>query len=215
MYKDAYKEMFHGWIAKAAEYKIAIGIAAACTVIILVSLIWPAPPPQTPINEVRITPPPAHVYTPPATPTPPPVPKPATPPPPNPMEKELSAKPLFPATPKPAPKPAAPKPQAAPKPTPAPAPKPAVAPTSKPAAPVATNAPAGYYIQVGTFKDKQHAIALSGKLEYKSWPSLVVARPGGMHAVWVGPYKTRDDVDQAKSALKKDTGLPGFVKRSP
>lgn len=218
MDKDAYKEMFHGWIAKAAEYKIAIGIAAVCTVIILISLVWPSPQPETPISEVQTTPPPSHVFTVPAAPAPAPATAPAIQPSqaPSPMEKELSAKPLFPAAPTPAPKPPAPKPQAA---APAPMAKPITStPKPKPAAPAATvanMAPTGYYIQVGSFKDKQRAITLAGKLQNENWPSLIVPRPDGMHGVWVGPYKAQSSADKAKLALKKGTGLSGFVYKNP
>ncbi|HXH65053.1 MAG TPA: SPOR domain-containing protein, partial [Mariprofundaceae bacterium] len=124
------------------------------------------------------------------------------------MQKELAAKPLFP--PAPAPKP---------EPTVTPAPKPqqaAPAPTTKPqATATAMPLPAGYYVQVGSFKDKQRAIALAGKVEDQHWQSRIAARPGGLHAVWVGPYPTRDAAEQAKPGLKKDTGLSGFVVQSP
>jgi hypothetical protein len=222
MTKDAYKDVFQGWIAKAGEYKMAISIAAACTVIVLVSLVWPKPKPAPTISGISATPPASHPFSsPPPAPAAPepkpaaPAPAPATPAP-SPMQQELAAKPLFPPAPKTEPKPA-PAAPAPPPPAPAPAPKPSAAPPApKPAAPAsAQSLPAGYYVQVGSFQDEQHAIALAAKVEDKHWQSRIAARPGGLHAVWVGPYPTRDAVDKAKQALKKDTGLPGFVVKFP
>ncbi|HXH65504.1 MAG TPA: hypothetical protein VNH42_08365, partial [Mariprofundaceae bacterium] len=66
MNNKAYQDIFQGWIAKAAEYKMAISIAAACTVVILVSLVWPKPKPSPTINGVNTTPPASHVFTAPA-----------------------------------------------------------------------------------------------------------------------------------------------------
>jgi DedD protein len=214
MNKDAYKDIFQGWLAKAAEYKMAIGIAVACTIIILVSLVWPRPTPEPTISEIKTTPPASRVFTTPAqapTPAPAPAAQPATPPPapaPSPMEKELAAKPLFP----PAPKQIAP----APKPQAAPAPKPAATPVTTNTAGTTTGSlPTGWYVQLGSFKDKQKAIALAGKVEDKHWQSRIAPRPGGLHAVWVGPYPTRADAEKAKLALQKDTGLSGFPVQSP
>lgn len=206
MNKDAYKDIFQGWIAKAGEYKMAIGIAAACTVIVLVSLVWPKPKPAPTISGINATPPASHPFSSPAPAPAAPEPKPAAPAPapataaPSPMQQELAAKPLFPpaSKPEPEPKPAAPAP----------------APTT-PAPAITQSLPAGYYVQVGSFQDKQHAIALAAKVEDKHWQSRIAARPGGLHAVWVGPYPTRDAVDKAKQALKKDTGLSGFVVKFP
>jgi|GEM_PF-5020887 len=209
MKKDAYKDIFQGWIAKAAEYKMAIAIAVVCTIIILISLLWPKPKPAPTINAINSTPPASHVYTAPSTPEPTTAPAPApqkttTPPPTSssPMEQELAAKPLFP----PAPATPAPKPQALP------APK-----SAAPAAnqKTAVSLPAGWYVQLGSFQDKQRAIALAGKVEDKHWQSRIAPRPGGLHAVWVGPYPTRAAADKAKLNLKKDIGISGFPIQSP
>jgi DedD protein len=211
MEKDAYKDIFQGWVAKAAEYKMAISIAAACTVIVLISLVWPKPKPEPTISGITSSPPSSHPVATPATP--PPASKPvaeapatsATPATPteSPMQKELEAKPLFPPPPKPAPAPA----QAAPAPKPQAMPAPITEATPQPV-------PVGYYVQVGSFEDKQHAIALAAKVEDKHWQSRLADRPGGLHAVWVGPYPTRAAVDKAKADLKRD-GLPGFVVKAP
>jgi DedD protein len=210
MKKDAYKDIFQGWIAKAAEYKMALGIAVVCTVIILISLLWPKPKPAPTISAINSTPPASHVYTAPSSapaPATAPVPAPqttTTPPPPSssPMEKELAAKPLFPpATATPAPKAQA-----------LPAPKPA-APAANPN--TAVSLPAGWYVQLGSFQDKQRAIALAGKVEDKHWQSRIAPRPGGLHAVWVGPYPTRTAAEKAKLTLKKDIGISGFPVQSP
>lgn len=228
------KDMLDSWMAKAGEHKIAIGVAAACTVAILASLLWPAPKPQAPISAVRTAAPtastlppqspaqqPAATATPAPQPAPTPAPAPAAP---STMQQELAAKPLFPATPapKPAPAPApAPKPtpKPAPKPVPAPKPAPKPAPAPKPTAqprpvPVAS-IPTGYYVQLGSFKNKEGAATLARKAATRHWSSYVAPRPNGLHAVWIGPYRTRAEVDRAKEQLHKDMGISGFVVQAP
>lgn len=243
------KEMLDSWIAKAGEHKIAIGVAAACTIVILGSLLWPTPKPQAPISAVKTATPSTPVFTP-KTPAPQPAPAaqsapavqqaaPASSPAPSApstMQQELEAKPLFPSSSQPStPKPAA---QPAPKPAP-PAPRPA--PTAKPSkpahapAPAATPAtptpassapaaqlrpvpvasiPAGYYVQLGSFKSQKGAAELAKKAASKHWSSYVAPRPNDLHAVWIGPYRTRPEADKAKLQLHKDMGISGFVVQS-
>lgn len=237
MNKDAYQNMLNTWMAKAGERKISITVAAICTVVILASLFWPASKPQQPISAVKTATPPAPSFTPsPSQPAPAPAPAPASPTPtpaapapstPSTMEQELAAKPLFPATSQPAPKPAQPAPApkpTAPAPQPAPAPKPATkapapsvkapAPSAQPRAVPVASIPAGYYIQLGSFKNRDGAEALAKKAASKHWSAYVAPRPGGLHAVWIGPYRKRAEADQNKPKLHKDLGISGFVVQS-
>ena len=75
--------------------------------------------------------------------------------------------------------------------------------------------PAGYYVQLGSFKNKEGAAALAKKAASRHWSSYVAPRPGGLHAVWIGPYRTRTEVDKAKQQLQKEMGISGFVVQTP
>lgn len=234
MNKDAYQNMLNAWMAKAGEYKISIAVAAICTVVILGSLFWPASKSQQPISAVKTAAPLTPSFTStqpqpaPATAPASPAPAPATTAPapaaPSTMEQELAAKPLFPATPQPAPKPVQSTPKtAAPVPQPAPTPRPATVhtpvvkraiPTVQPRPVPVAAVPAGYYVQLGSYKNKDGAETLAKKAAFKHWSAYVAPRPGGLHAVWIGPYRKQTEAEQAKLKLHKDLGISGFVVQS-
>lgn len=182
------KNGLHPWIAGQHEKRAALVIAIASIGLVALAIVWPwlMPAKQTATSPVAASEPPQlpiKVQAP--APAVKPVPKP---------EPEAP-----PAQPQPAP--ATVQPAKPPAPT-----KPAPAPTAtKSAATVA-----GYYVQLGAFKDKKRAEALAGRLSGK-WNTTVAGRPNNLHAVWVGPYKSESLAVQAKTRIAKAEKINGFI----
>lgn len=71
---------------------------------------------------------------------------------------------------------------------------------------------AGYYIQLGTFRERALAENLATKLR-RSHLHVQLIEKNGMHAVWAGPWTTREKADASKQDIYKRTRLKGFVIR--
>ena len=127
----------------------------------------------------------------------------------------------------PAPEPSVPPAHAPSGPAPAPAPPPAVVTPTAPthAGPGATgrktpgNTGAGirtvaWRVQLASFSDRPHALALRNKLRAKGYQALVQevrARHRLMYRVLVGPGMSRTRADALQTRLRKDTKLNGIV----
>lgn len=74
----------------------------------------------------------------------------------------------------------------------------------------ATIAP-GFYIQVGSFKNKEGAQRVVEQLRSHSWSTVVVPRGDSMHAVQVGPYPNRPATMKAREGLLEREKLQGFI----
>ncbi|MCO7232373.1 MULTISPECIES: SPOR domain-containing protein [unclassified Cobetia] len=110
--------------------------------------------------------------------------------------------------PKPEPAPAAkPEPKAEPKPAPKPEPKPAVA----------SNAPSssagGWAVQVGSFGDPANAERLQKELQGKGFAAYRIPRGSKLTVVFVGPYKSSEIGESARSRLQQQVNIKGLLVR--
>lgn len=105
---------------------------------------------------------------------------------------------------KPEPKPA---PKAEPKPVPKPEPKPAVA----------SNAPSssagGWAVQVGSFGDPANAERLQKELQGKGFAAYRIPRGSKLTVVFVGPYKSSEIGESARSRLQQQVNIKGLLVR--
>jgi cell division septation protein DedD len=125
-----------------------------------------------------------------ATATPNPPPAPVTPASAHPVDPPAAS-----APPKPAPSTA---------PAVSPAPKSTPPPTVSTSKPTPTPTPAGWYVQVGSFKSSDLADALVTKLKGQGYEAYLVDVPKSLLRVRVGPYAQKSDADNAMLKLKKD-----------
>ena len=118
--------------------------------------------------------------------------------------------------PKPEPEPE-PEPAAKPEPKPAPKaePKPAAKPEPKPAA--ASNAPSssagGWAVQVGSFGDPANAERLQKELQGKGFAAYRIPRGSKLTVVFVGPYKSSEIGESARSRLQQQVNIKGLLVR--
>lgn len=68
----------------------------------------------------------------------------------------------------------------------------------------------GYYVQLGAFKDQKRARTLFSRLS-PTWKTHIASRPNGMHAVWVGPYRTYKEASRYREKITSTAKLKGFV----
>lgn len=68
----------------------------------------------------------------------------------------------------------------------------------------------GYYIQLGLFQHRLRAKDIVIRMKHTRWKPHIVTRKQ-MYAVWVGPWKTRTQVDKIKHDIQIKTGMKGFV----
>ncbi len=84
---------------------------------------------------------------------------------------------------------------------------------SRPPAPAAAIAP-GYYVQLGAFQQRARARGLADQLRRHGWHAVVVvARAGGLHAVWAGPNRTRAAAESQQAAIQRKLRKRGFIVR--
>jgi len=69
---------------------------------------------------------------------------------------------------------------------------------------------AGYYIQLGAFKEYARAQGLADRLSHLGWPSQIIVR-GQLHAVWAGPASTRAKAKQLQQAIAAKLRNKGFI----
>ena len=105
--------------------------------------------------------------------------------------------------------------------SPPPAPKPVVAPVKpKPATTTAphqtavSKAPAGYFVQVGSFKERKLADSLLKKLTDHGFNSRLVDRGNGMIGVWIGPEDNHKAAETLQQELQKRLNMKGFITHS-
>ncbi len=69
----------------------------------------------------------------------------------------------------------------------------------------------GFYVQVGAFRDPARARALAGRLKRRGFSARIVAKAGGLHAVWAGPRSSRSEAETLKNSIQLKAGLSGFI----
>ena len=112
-----------------------------------------------------------------------------------------------------------PKPEPAAKPEPKPTPKaePKPAPRSEPKPAVASNAPSssagGWAVQVGSFGDPANAERLQKELQGKGFAAYRIPRGSKLTVVFVGPYKSSEIGESARSRLQQQVNIKGLLVR--
>jgi len=81
---------------------------------------------------------------------------------------------------------------------------------SKPQSLPSTQLKHGYFVQVGAFRDQQHALTLQARLIAKKIP-VDITNKKGFYAVSAGPYTTDTAAKNAKQSLATSHHLEGFV----
>jgi len=108
-----------------------------------------------------------------------------------------------------------PEPEPAAKPEPKAEPKPAAKPEPKPA--VASNAPSssagGWAVQVGSFGDPANAERLQKELQGKGFAAYRIPRGSKLTVVFVGPYKSSEIGESARSRLQQQVNIKGLLVR--
>ena len=77
--------------------------------------------------------------------------------------------------------------------------------------PVTSPVAAGYYIQLGAFKERSRAQHLVQQLQKYGWHAIVNARKHGLHAVWVGPKQTHTQANSLRQAIHSKLKMRGFI----
>ena len=78
--------------------------------------------------------------------------------------------------------------------------------------------PAAWAAQLGSFSERRNALVLRNRLRAKGYPAFTeyaVGEQGEVTRVLVGPEASRDRTVATIEALRRDTGLDGFVVRHP
>jgi len=75
---------------------------------------------------------------------------------------------------------------------------------------VSATLPAGYYVQLGAFKERQRAEALTKRLS-ANWVTHIKAKPNNMRAVWAGPYPSSKEAERIKAEIAARTKIKGFI----
>jgi len=190
------------WIASHREIRWATAVAVLCALLVGTALFWPAPSPQQ-ADSNEAAPVRMRVQAPPQQPS-----------------VNIPAQPVVAATEDPvAEQQPAPRSAAAPLPITKPVTQPVTKAAPPPAKKSVASAPApttaglsrGFFVQVGSFRDKSHAEALKKRLENHHWPVRIQLKKGSLHAVWVGGYASKAEAEKIKTQLASQEKLAGFI----
>ncbi|MDQ6996963.1 MAG: SPOR domain-containing protein [Mariprofundus sp.] len=69
----------------------------------------------------------------------------------------------------------------------------------------------GFYVQFGAFRQRFRAQGLADQLQRKGWRPVIANTQGGLHAVWVGPKKTRNEAEKLRKAIHLKFKNKGFI----
>jgi cell division septation protein DedD len=69
----------------------------------------------------------------------------------------------------------------------------------------------GFYIQLGAFHERPRAQGLADQLKRSGWAAVITTKPGGLHAVWVGPKTTRSEAEKLSKAIHRKFKNKGFI----
>jgi len=69
----------------------------------------------------------------------------------------------------------------------------------------------GFYVQLGAFKERPRAQGLADQLKRKGWATVIAIKADGLHAVWVGPEKTRGEAEKLRKAIQRKLRNKGFI----
>ncbi len=69
----------------------------------------------------------------------------------------------------------------------------------------------GYYVQTGAFKDTAKARKMAALLQHSGWHARIISKRNNLHAVLVGPSKTRKKAKNAKLKLARQSGIKGYI----
>lgn len=69
----------------------------------------------------------------------------------------------------------------------------------------------GFYVQLGAFHESARAQGLADQLKRNGWTTVIASKPNGLHAVWVGPKKTRSEAEKLRKAIHLKLKNKGFI----
>jgi len=75
--------------------------------------------------------------------------------------------------------------------------------------------PNGYYVQTGAFRNSASAKKLAATLKRSGWRAHTLFKDNGLFAVLVGPSPTRPEARNAKRKLALNLHIKGFIVHTP
>jgi len=69
----------------------------------------------------------------------------------------------------------------------------------------------GFYVQLGAFQERPRAQGLADQIKRKGWRVVITTKKDGLHAVWVGPRKTRSEAEKLLNAIYLKLKNKGFI----
>ncbi len=69
----------------------------------------------------------------------------------------------------------------------------------------------GFYVQVGAFKEHLRARGLADQLKRQGSSVVIVSKKDGLHAVWIGPKKTRAEAEKLLKTMHLKHNNKGFI----
>ena len=84
--------------------------------------------------------------------------------------------------------------------------------TKKTVAKTGSSPAAGYYVQLGAFREKPRAQGLADQLKRQGWQAIVSKLPNkALHAVWAGPKTSQAAAEKLQAAINKKMKIKGFI----
>jgi len=69
----------------------------------------------------------------------------------------------------------------------------------------------GYYVQMGAFQQRSRAQGMVRHLKKRGWKAVLTTTQGGLHAVWIGPKRTRSEAETLLKIIRTKLKNKGFI----
>jgi len=69
----------------------------------------------------------------------------------------------------------------------------------------------GYYVQMGAFQERSRAQGMVKHLKKRGWKAVLTTTRLGLHAVWIGPKRTRSEAERLLKIIRAKLKNKGFI----